>query len=49
MGWAGSLPFSMSFGFSAEDIDQQISESLQRMGIGRIDMVVIHDLEPQAW
>lgn len=48
-GWANSLPFTMSFGFTADDIDAQLADSLQRIGVGRIDCVVIHDLEPQTW
>jgi D-threo-aldose 1-dehydrogenase len=45
-GWAGGLRFKPSFDYTAAGFEGQHSYSLQRMGLGRIDCLVIHDLEP---
>jgi len=44
-GWAGALPFDITFDYSYESIMRQHQDSLQRMGHGRVDALVIHDME----
>jgi len=46
VGWLGGYHFGIRFDYSAEAIERQMQDSLQRMGLGRVDSVVIHDLEP---
>ena len=36
----------LKFDYSAEGFQQQLHDSLQRTGLGYIDSLVIHDLEP---
>ena len=49
MGWAGGLPMTLDFDYSGAAFRSQHHDSLQRLGVGRMDMAVIHDLEPQTW
>lgn len=44
-GWAGGSPNDVLFGYSRKDIERQHEDSLQRMGCGRVDCLVIHDME----
>ena len=49
----GVLPFRAQFDFSADGARRSIEDSLQRLGVGRIDVVYIHDLAEdhlgEAW
>lgn len=47
-GWKHGSHFAPVFDYSGAGIRKQHSESLQRTGLGRIDTLVIHDLEPGA-
>ena len=47
-GFAGGLRFSYRHEYTAEAFARQLEASLQRHGLGRVDSVVIHDLEPGA-
>ena len=44
--WSGNLRFQEHYEYTAEAFRAQHWNSLQRMGCGRIDSLVIHDLEP---
>ena len=46
VGWIGGLHMGVKFDYSASAFERQIQDSLQRTGLGYIDSVVIHDLEP---
>ena len=45
-GWLGGFHNGVTYDYSAEGFEQQLDASLQRMGLGYIDSLVIHDLEP---
>jgi aryl-alcohol dehydrogenase-like predicted oxidoreductase len=45
LGWAGGLQNSISFAYGYGDIMRQHEDSLQRLGCGRVDCLVIHDIE----
>lgn len=48
-GWPdNSLLFNVEFDFRYEAIQQQHRESLQRLGCGRVDALVIHDMEQSS-
>jgi D-threo-aldose 1-dehydrogenase len=42
--FVGGLPFRPVFDYSAAGVRRSIADSLQRMGLNRIDIVLIHDL-----
>eukprot|EP00501_MAST-03F_sp_TOSAG23-6_P002155 GSMAST32.ASY1.ANO1.2254.1 assembled CDS len=44
--WRGGFRMKVKFDYSGEAFKQQLNDSLQRLGIGRVDCLVIHDLEP---
>ena len=44
-GWAGGLPFDHRFDYSYDGIMRAYEDSLQRLGMTRIDLLVIHDLD----
>jgi D-threo-aldose 1-dehydrogenase len=46
VGWIGGFHFNIQFDYSANAFKRQIEDSIQRMGLGYIDSIVIHDLEP---
>ena len=46
LGWIGGFHFGIRFDYSKEGFQRQLEDSLQRTGLGRIDSLVIHDLEP---
>ena len=46
VGWIGGYHFGIKFDYSASAIQRQHEDSLQRLGLGRIESLVIHDLEP---
>lgn len=43
--WVGGLPFDVVFDYSYDGIMRAYEDSLQRLGMPRIDMAVIHDLD----
>ncbi len=45
--WAGGLPFELRFDYSYEGVLRSYEDSLQRLGLDRVDMLVIHDLDSQ--
>ena len=46
VGWIGGYHFNIVFDYTAAGFQRQMEDSLQRMGLGYVDSLVIHDLEP---
>ena len=44
--WKGKMNFSYAYDFSAQGARRSVEDSLQRLGIGALDFVFIHDLSP---
>lgn len=44
--WKDPSPFDYRYDYSANAVRRSIEDSLQRMGVSRIDYVFIHDLSP---
>lgn len=42
-GYVGGLPFRVRFDYSAPGTERSLADSLQRLGLARIDIVFIHD------
>ncbi|ROO29568.1 aldo/keto reductase [Salinisphaera japonica] len=42
--WKGDLNFSYQFDFTAAGTRRSVEDSLQRLGVGKIDLVTIHDI-----
>ncbi|MBV1833491.1 aldo/keto reductase [Novacetimonas pomaceti] len=45
--WHDPSPFAYRYDYTADGIRRSIEDSLQRLGISRIDIVYIHDLSPE--
>lgn len=45
--WTGGLPFEIRFDYSYDGIMRSFEDSLQRLGLPRIDLLLIHDLDLQ--
>ena len=45
--WSGGLPFRVRFDYSYDAVMRSFEDSLQRLGLPRIDLLVIHDLDLQ--
>ena len=45
MMWQGCLPFRVHFDYSHDGVLRSYEDSMQRMGLNRIDALVIHDLD----
>lgn len=43
--WVSPLPFEVEFDYSAEGITRSYEDSLQRLGLSRVDHLVVHDLD----
>lgn len=43
--WAGGLPFALRFDYSSDGITRSYEDSLQRLGLNRVDLLLIHDLD----
>lgn len=43
--WAGGLPFEWRFDYGYEGVMRSFEDSLMRLGLNRIDLLVIHDLD----
>lgn len=46
VGWIGGYHFKLKYDYSGPAIVAQLHESLQRTGLGFVDSLVVHDLEP---
>jgi D-threo-aldose 1-dehydrogenase len=45
--WAGGLPFVLRFDYGYDAIMRAYEDSLQRLGLPRVDLLVIHDIDIQ--
>ena len=45
--WTGGLPFVLRFDYSYDAVMRSYEDSLQRLGIPRVDILVIHDIDIQ--
>ena len=45
--WTGGLEFDLAFDYSRDGILRSYEDSLQRLGLNRVDALVIHDLDPR--
>ena len=45
--WIGGLPFDQAFDYSFDAMMRSHEDSMQRLGLNRIDMLVLHDLDQQ--
>ncbi len=43
--WTGALPFDFDFDYSYDGIMRSYEDSMQRLGLNRIDLLLIHDLD----
>lgn len=43
--WPGGLPFEVHFDYSYDGIRRAYEDSLQRLGLPRIDLAIVHDLD----
>jgi D-threo-aldose 1-dehydrogenase len=43
--WAGGLPFVLRFDYGYDGIMRSYEDSLQRLGLARVDLLVIHDID----
>ena len=43
--WVGGLPFVFRFDYTSDGIMRSYEDSLQRLGLNRIDLLLIHDLD----
>ena len=44
--WVGGLPFSVKVDYSYDGIMRSYEDSLQRLGLNRVDLLLVHDLDP---
>ena len=45
--WAGALPFDLTFDYTCDGIMRSVEDSYLRLGLNRIDLLLIHDLDAQ--
>jgi len=45
LGWAGGLNFEHHYDYSYDGVMRSYEDSLQRLGMARIDLLIIHDLD----
>lgn len=43
--WVGGLPFQLRFDYTASGVRRSYEDSLMRLGLNRVDCLVIHDLD----
>jgi D-threo-aldose 1-dehydrogenase len=47
--WAGGLPFDATVDFSREGVLRAFEDSLQRLGLNRVDIIILHDLNSAVY
>ena len=47
-GWSGGLPFNYRFDYTRAGLLRSYEDSIQRLGVPRVDALLIHDLDPGA-
>ena len=45
--WQGGLPFALRFDYTHDGVLHSYEQSLMRLGLNRVDALVIHDLDPR--
>jgi D-threo-aldose 1-dehydrogenase len=45
--WQGGLPFDLRFDYTRDGILRSYEQSLMRLGLNRVDALLIHDLDPR--
>lgn len=45
--WQGGLPFDLRFDYTRDGISRSYEQSLMRLGLNRVDALLIHDLDPR--
>ena len=45
--WAGGLPFDWRFDYGRDGVLRSYEDSLMRLGMTRVDALLIHDLDPR--
>lgn len=48
-GWVGGLPFDFHYDYSYDGVMRSFEDSLQRLGLPNIDLLLIHDLDAFFW
>ncbi len=48
-GWVGGLDFAYRFDYGYDGVLQSYEGSLQRLGVERVEMLAIHDLDSKHW
>mgnify|MGYP003311494965 FL=1 len=43
--WVGGLPFTLKFDYTYDGILRSYEDSLLRLGLNNIDVLVIHDID----
>ncbi|HEY1101134.1 MAG TPA: aldo/keto reductase, partial [Myxococcota bacterium] len=46
--WAEPSPFRYRFDYSADGVLRSVEDSLNRLGVSRLDIVLVHDLSPDT-
>jgi D-threo-aldose 1-dehydrogenase len=46
--WTLPFPFSMTYDYSYDAVMRSFEDSLQRLGLGRVDIVLVHDIGVQT-
>ena len=46
--WSSGLPFACHFDYGRDGVLRSFEDSLQRLGLNRLDILLVHDLEPAA-
>lgn len=44
--WVGGLPFDVHIDYSRDGVLRSYEDSLQRLGLNRVDALLVHDLDP---
>jgi D-threo-aldose 1-dehydrogenase len=45
-GYVATLPFVQHYDYSADGVRRSLEDSLQRLGLSRVDLVFVHDIDP---
>jgi D-threo-aldose 1-dehydrogenase len=46
--WTSALPFEWHFDYGRDAVLRSFDDSLQRLGLNRVDLLLVHDLEPRS-
>ena len=48
-GWVGGLPFEFHYDYSYDGVMRSWEDSMQRLGLASVDLLLIHDLDEFFW